>query len=90
MDVGQMVDRIQALTDINKMFGFTHIGVERRSWSQQFMNAKGEVLETRGSDWVLYCLEYEVLAEGVTPAELKLFLLGRSTTEELVKMLMER
>ena len=82
--LNDVFNKIEAYERIQKAFGFKAAGTGVRSWSHQFINAAGEVLNVRGSDWVLYHPEDNVLAEGTTPAELKKFLLSRMTRDELL------
>ena len=80
-----MFGKISAYERIQKDFGFVPAGTGVRSWSHKFINAAGEVLNVRGSDWVLYHPEDDVIAEGTAPAELKKFLLSRLSHEDLLE-----
>jgi hypothetical protein len=80
-----MFNKISAYERIQKDFGFVPAGTGVRSWSHKFINEAGEVLNVRGSDWVLYHPEDDVIAEGTVPAELKKFLLSRLSHEDLLE-----
>lgn len=91
MDVGTMLDRINAYQKLIEKFGFVEAGTGVRSWPKKFVNSKdsNEVLCVRNSDWALYRMdnteEGDIVAEGTEPKELKRLLLGRLTHEELLE-----
>lgn len=74
-----IVGKIESYEQVRKEFGFQPAGSGRIAWTHQFINEAGEVLNVRGSDWVLYHPEDDVIAEGTKPEELKRFLLGHIT-----------
>lgn len=90
MSLSDMVDKISGYDKIYRDFGFNLAGHGIRPWSFKYINSANEVLNVRSSEWVLFSLEDNVIAEGNTPAELKHFLLNRMTHEELVKFASER
>ena len=73
--VGDMVDRIQAYSQVTKMAGFVENGTGTKAWSHRYTGPKGHNVDIRGSDWTLYDLQGEVMATGTTPTELKWSLL---------------
>ena len=84
-NLGDMFDKITAYEKVQRDFGFVPAGVGERAWSHEFVNADGEVLNVRGSDWVLSCSAGSVIAEGAAPADLKKFLLGRLSHADLLE-----